>query len=93
VIAVLSTVSSPELLETCVTLRATDALCTVCVVAYSTTVHVITHLMLLLYNLCRTMTQLMLLRHDRTIYIVHSVTYDVMSLTAAYVRYLCCSMT
>jgi hypothetical protein len=93
VIAVLSTVSSPELLETCVTLRATDALRTVCVTAYSTTVHVVTHLMLLPYNLCRTVTQLMLLGHDRTIYVVRSVTYDVMSLTATYVRYLCCSTT
>jgi hypothetical protein len=93
VIAVLSTVSSPELLETCVTLRVTDALRTVYVAAYSTTVHVVTHLMLLLYNLCRTVTQLMLLGHDRIIYVVRSVTYDVMSLTATYVRYLCCSMT
>jgi len=93
VIAVLSTVSSPELLETCVTLRATDALHTVYVATYSTTVHVIIHLMLLPYNLCRTVTQLMLLGHERTIYVVRSVTYDVMSLTATYVRYLCCSTT
>jgi hypothetical protein len=93
VIAVLNTVSSPELLETCITLRATDALRTVYVAAFSTTVHVVTHLMLLLYNLCRTVTQLMLLGHDRTIYVVHSITYDVMSLTAAYVRYFCCSTT
>jgi len=77
----------------CVTLRATDALRTVCVAAYSTTVHVETHLMLLPYNLCRTVTQLMLLGHDRTICVVHSVTYDVMSLTATYVGYLCCSTT
>jgi hypothetical protein len=38
-------------------------------------------------------TQLTLLDHDRTIYVVRSVTYDVISLTATYVRYLCCSMT
>jgi len=40
VIAVLSTVSSPDLLKMCVTLRATDTLHTVYVAAYSTTVHV-----------------------------------------------------
>jgi hypothetical protein len=76
-------------------LRATDALHIVCVAAYSTTVHVVTHLMLLPYNLCCTVTQLMLLGHDRAICVVHSVTYDVMPLTvtATYVRYLCCSMT
>jgi hypothetical protein len=74
-------------------LRATDALRTVCVAAYSTTVHVVMHLMLLPYNLCGTVTQLMLLGHNRTIYVVRSVTYDVMSLTATYVRYLCCSTT
>jgi len=74
-------------------LRATDALRTVCVAAYSTTVHVVTHLMLLPYNSCRTVTQLMLLGHDRAIYVISSVTYDVMSLTATYVRYLCCSTT
>jgi hypothetical protein len=50
-IAVLSTVSSPELLETCVTLHATDALHTVYVAAYSTTVHIVIHLMLLPYKL------------------------------------------
>ncbi len=77
----------------CVTLRATDALRTVCVAAYSTTVHEETHLMLLPYNLCRTVTQLMLLGHDRKICVVHSMTYDVMSLTATYVGYLCCSTT
>jgi hypothetical protein len=38
-------------------------------------------------------TQLMLLGHDHTIYVVRSVTYDVMSLTATYVRHLSCSMT
>ena len=92
-IAVLSTVSSPELLETCITLRATDALRTVCVAAYSTTVHVVTHLMLLPYNSCRTVTQLMLLGNDRTFYVVRNITYDAMSLIATYVRYLCCSTT
>jgi hypothetical protein len=56
-------------------------------------VHVITHLMLLPYNLCRTVTQLMLLGHDCTTCVIHSVTYDVMLLTATYVRYLCCSTT
>jgi len=93
VIAVLSTVSSLELLEMCVTLRPTDALHTVYVAAFSTTVHVAIHLMLLPYNLCHTVTQLMLLGHDRTIYVVRSITYDVMSLTATYVCYLCCSTT
>jgi hypothetical protein len=39
------------------------------------------------------MTQLMLLGHDHTIYVVRNITYDAMSLTATYVRYLCCSMT
>jgi len=34
-------------------------------------------------------TQLMLLSHDRTIYVVRNITYDVMSLIATYVRYLC----
>jgi hypothetical protein len=77
----------------CVTLRATDALRTVCVAAYSTTIHVVTHLMLLLYNLCSTVTQLMLLGHDRTTCVVRSVTYDVMSLLATYVCYLCRSTT
>jgi hypothetical protein len=60
--------------------RATDALCTVCVAAYSTTVHVITHLMLLPYNLCHTVTQLMLLGHDCTTCVIRSISYDVMSL-------------
>ena len=45
-IAVLSTVSSPELLKTCVALRTTDALHTVYVAAYSITVYVVIHLML-----------------------------------------------
>jgi hypothetical protein len=100
----ISTVSSPELLETCVTLHATDALHTVYVAAYFTTVHVIIHLMLLPYKLMsyrdttyfvrsRTVTQLMLLGHDRTIYVVRNITYDAMSLIATYVRYLCCSTT
>jgi hypothetical protein len=74
-------------------LHATDALRTVCVAAYSTTVHVITHLMLLPYNLCGTVTQLLLLGHDRTTCVVCSVTYDVMLLLATYARYLCCSTT
>jgi hypothetical protein len=87
------TVSSPELLKTCVMLRTTDALRTVCVAAYSTIIHVITHLMLLPYNLCHTVTQLMLLGHDRTTCVICSVTYDVMSLLATYVRYLRCSTT
>jgi hypothetical protein len=73
--------------------RATDALCTVRVAAYSTTVHVVTHLMLLPYNLCHTVTQLMLLGHDCTTCVIRSVSYDVMSLLATYVRYLCCSTT
>jgi hypothetical protein len=30
----------------------------------------------------RTMTQHMLLGHDRTIYVIHNITYDVMSLIA-----------
>jgi len=47
----MSTVSSPELLETCVTLRATDVLRTVYVAAYCTTVHVVIHLLLLGYKL------------------------------------------
>jgi hypothetical protein len=47
----MSTVSSPELLEPCVMLRATDALRIVYVVAYSSTVHVVIHLMLLPYKL------------------------------------------
>jgi hypothetical protein len=93
VTAVLGTVSSPELLYTCVTLHATDALRTVSVAAYSTTVHVVTHLMLLPYDLCGTVTQLMLLGHDRTTCVVRSITYDVMLLLATYVRYLCRSMT
>jgi hypothetical protein len=50
-IAVLSTVSSPELLEMCVTLRATDALRIVYVAAYSTIIYVVIHLMLLPYGL------------------------------------------
>jgi hypothetical protein len=33
------------------------------------------------------MTQLMLLGCDRTIYVVRNITYDVISLTATYVRY------
>jgi len=41
----------------------------------------------------RTVTQLMLLGHDRTIYVVRNITYDAMSLIATYVRYLCCSTT
>ena len=101
-IAVLSTVSSPELLETCVTLRATDVLHTVYVAAYSTTIHVVIHLMLLPYKLMsyrdttyvvrsRTATHLMLLGHDRTICVIRNVTCDAMSLIATYVRYLCCS--
>jgi hypothetical protein len=100
----MSTVSSLELLETCVTLCATDALRTVYVAAYCTTVHVVIHLMLLPYKLMsyrdttyvvrsRTVTQLMLLGHDRTIYVKRNITYDVMSLIATYVRYLCCSTT
>jgi hypothetical protein len=74
-------------------LRATDALRTVCVAAYSTTIHVITHLMLLPYNLCHMVTQLMLLGHDHITCVIRSVTYDVMLLLATYVRYLCCSTT
>jgi len=100
----ISTVSSPELLETCVTLCATDALCTVYVAAYCTTVHVIIHLMLLPYKLMsyrdttfvvrsRTVTQLMLLGQDRTIYVIRNITYDVMSPIATYVRYLWRSTT
>ena len=50
-ITVLSTVSSPDLLKTCVTLHATDALHTVYVAAYSTAVYVVIHLMLLPYKL------------------------------------------
>jgi hypothetical protein len=49
--AYMSTVSSLELLETCVMLCATDALRTVYVAAYCTTVHVVIHLMLLPYKL------------------------------------------
>ncbi len=67
-------------------LRATDALCTVCVAAYSTPVHLVTHLMLLPYNLCGTVIQLMLLGYDHTTCIVRSVTYDIMSLLGTYVR-------
>jgi hypothetical protein len=51
------------LLETCVMLRATDALRTVYVAAYCTAVHVVIHLMSYRTNLCRTVTQLMLLGH------------------------------
>jgi hypothetical protein len=68
------------------TLCATDALRTVCVAAYSTTVHLVTHLMLLPYNLCGTVIQLMLLGYDHTTCIVRSVTYDIMSLLGTYVR-------
>jgi hypothetical protein len=68
-------------------LRATDALRTVYVAAYCTTVHVEIHLMLLPYKLMsyrdttyvvrsRAMTQLMLLDHDRTIYVIRNITYD-----------------
>ena len=96
--------SSPELLETFVTLRATDALHTVYVAAYCTTVHVVIHLMSLPYKLMsyrdttfvvrsRTVTQLMLLGQDRTIYVIRNITYDVMSPIATYVRYLCRSTT
>jgi hypothetical protein len=88
----------------CVMLRATDALRTVYVAAYCTTVHVAIHLMLLPYKLMsyhdttyvvrsRIMTQLMLLGHDRMIYVVRNITYDAMSLIATYVRYLCRSTT
>jgi len=42
--------------------------------------------MLLPYNLCGTVIQLMLLGHDRTTCVVRSVTYDIMSLLGTYVR-------
>jgi hypothetical protein len=58
---------------------------TVYVAAYSTTVHVVIHLMLLPYKLCHTVTQLMLLGHNHTIYVVRNITYDAMSLIATYV--------
>jgi len=92
-IAVLSTVSSPELLKTCVALRATDALHTVYVAAYSTTVYVVIHLMLQPCKLMSYCDITNVVRPQPLIYVVSSVTYDVMSLIAIYVRYLCCSMT
>jgi len=67
VIAVLSTVSSPDLLKMCVTLRATDTLDTVYVAAYSSTVHVVIHLMLLPHKL---------LSYHETTYVVRSQPYN-----------------
>jgi hypothetical protein len=61
--------------------------------------HTVTQLMLLSHTMTQlmllghTVTQLMFLGHDHTIYVIHSVTYDVMSLTATYVCYLCHSMS
>jgi len=63
----ISTVSSPELLETCVTPRATDALKTVYVAAYFTTIHVIIHLMLVPYKL---------MSYRNTTYVVRSQSYN-----------------
>jgi hypothetical protein len=63
----ISTVSSPELLETCVTLRATDALHTVYVAAHFTTVHVVKHLMLVPYKL---------MSYRVTTYVVRSRPYN-----------------
>jgi hypothetical protein len=37
---------------------------------------IVLRLTLLPYNLCSTMTQLILLGHDRTCYVIHNVTHD-----------------
>jgi hypothetical protein len=37
---------------------------------------IVLRLTLLPYNLCSTMTQLILLDHDRTCYVIHNVTHD-----------------
>jgi len=63
----ISTVSSPELLDMCITLCTTDALQTVYVTAFFTIVHVVIHLMLVLNKLMS--------YHDTT-YVVRSQSYN-----------------
>ena len=54
---------------------------------------IVLRLTLLPYNLCSTMTQLILLGHDRTCYVIHNVTHDGALLLVIYVHYLNSRMT